>query len=827
MLKTQCNQIQPTFSFSVSSTRLKGILYSWFAAMAIILLAGCSDSSTARSDSSTPQCNEAIQRTHFDVACAFGTKTAHYVDPFIGTKAPGSSVPDNAGNTFPGAVAPWGMVSVSPHNKVSSLQDSLEATQSGTPLYTAGYAYGGHEDEYPAINGFGYTHLSGTGCPDLGAPVIMATVGNVTPDINSRKSTYNNELAHAGYYSVELLDFGVRAEATATTRVGINRFTFPLESNNSNVLIDAANSLSWLNPEGYVSIISDSEVEGWTQTGQFCFEGNRQKIYFVARFNRPSMEKGTWQSSDIGTSLQSSGDVGAFFRFDTTTQASVEVAVGISYVSVANARENLDQELAGQGFDYARSATVAEWDQNLSRLLVSSDPKNAEIEEQKTTFYTALYHSLLHPSVFSDVNGEYIAMGSQQSDSPAVVTANGYTHYNVFSLWDTYRTVHPLLTLVYPERQLDMLLSIAEKTEQSGRPPKWEIAASEVDVMVGDPALIVVADSYLKGLTDFDVVPLYQRMKAAALDTSDPLHRPGNVSYQALGYVPMEEASGCDIFPNPCAVWGPVSTTLEYGYADWSLAQLASALGFAADATIFSGYADGYTHLFDSATDLIRPKNYNGSWDSPFDANADTGSSPWPHGGGPGYVEGSAWNYAFFVPHDILGLASLHGGDANFVRNLSEFFSNNHFAIWNEPDLAYPYLFTYFAGEAWRTQELVRDIMADSFSTSTTGIPGNDDTGAISAWYVFSAMGFYPDNPVSGRYSMGSPLFDHIEISLQPKFYPTAIADTFTINVQRNSTDELYFQEMKVNSVQTTDLGLSHDTIVNGGSLNVTMSASH
>ncbi len=757
-------------------------------------------------------CKTSTNRTSFDVSGTFNTTSAQYVDPFIGSAAVGH----NAGNTFPGAVAPWGMVSVSPHNKVTSALESLTATDNGNPIFASGYKDG---NRCSSINGFGYTHLSGTGCPDLGAPVIMATVGAIKPKAADRQSFYANETAHAGYYGVDLLDSGVRAEATATTRVGVNRFTFPLTGTDNNVLIDAANNLSWENPNGHVSIISNTEVEGWSQTGKFCNENNSQKIYFVARFNRPAVENGTWSGTSVSsTTTQRTGNVGAYFSFDSSTEASVEVAVGISYVSAANARQNLNQELGSQDFSQVLAATVNEWDQNLSRLNVSGNAANPQLDNQKTTFYTALYHSLLHPSVFSDVNGQYRAMNG------TTATANNYTHYDVFSLWDSYRTVHPLLTLVYPERQVDMLQSLADKTTQNGGiPPQWSLAGSAVDVMVGSPASIVVADSYLKGLTTgYDVTTLYNGMKNAVA------HRPGNSNYQNLGYIPMEDAANCHLAFFPCTVWGPVSTTLEYSYADWSISQMANALGNTADAATFSAHADAYAHFYDANTGLLRPKNADGNFYTPFDAFATRGSSPWKNGGGPGYVEGSAWNYAFFVPHDIQGLAALHGGDANFLQNLNTIFNNGQFAIWNEPDIAYPYLFSYFSGEEWRTQEIVQGLMASNFTTATNGIPGNDDAGALSAWYVFSAMGLYPDNPVSGRYSLGSPLFDRIEIALQPAFYPTAVDNKFVINVQRSATNEIYFQQVSVNNgAASSNLFLNHDTIVNGGSLDINASATH
>jgi predicted alpha-1,2-mannosidase len=723
----------------------------------------------------------------FEQTPPYPSSFARLVDPFIGT--------GGEGNTFPGPVAPWGMVSVSPHSTYSTPVDYLK----GAPLAPAGYVR-----SVDSHLGFGLTHLSGVGCPDLGAPVVAATSGPVLTRAEDYGSTRTGDVAWPGYYAVELGSHGVWAEATAGDRVGLIRYRFSPDRGPVQVLVDAARSLSWFWGSGAVRLVSNSEVEGHAETGFFCARGNRQRIYFVARLSRPAHSAGTWKDDRLSRAREQQGTVGAYFRFDPPPEAPLEVRVGISYVSVDGARRNLQAAPEGGAFEALRRQTFQRWEQALSRIRVSGGTA-----DQQKIFYTALYHTLIHPGLISDVDGRHPLMGKAGSG-----TAAGAPRYSVFSLWDTYRTVHPLLTLVYPERQLELLKSMAAMAAESGRPPIWELAGAEVNMMVGDPAAIVVADSYLKGLTAFDARKLYEAMRKAALDTaSATLHRPGNDDYRALGYIPMERSD---------EVWGPVSTTLEYAYADWALAALADRLGQAADAQTFRAQAAAYNKLFDARSGLLRPKNRDGSWYSPFSPDALEGSGPYKRSGGPGYVEGTAHNYAFFVPHDVAGLLALHGRDA-FVKRLQAQFDGGKFAIWNEPDIAFPYLFTHVPGEAWRTRREVRRLMARHFTTGADGIPGNDDAGALSAWYVLSAIGLYPDDPVSDRYRLGSPLFPRVEIRLSPGHHG---GQRFIIDAAGASAEKLH---VKGASLGGRALGLpylTHAQIAAGGTLELVMSGS-
>ena len=702
------------------------------------------------------------------------------VDPFIGTA--------NEGNTFPGAVAPWGMVSISPHNALSEPSSFFN----DDPFAPSGYIHG-----LPEIFGFGATHLSGTGCPDFGVPFIMATTGDVTTQREAYASAYANEVASPGYYAVDLTKYGVRAEATASTRAGLLRFSFPSRDRDANIIIDAGMTLGWVPDNGHVRVVSPSEVEGYTDTGRFCAEPNERRVYYVIRFNRDAREVLTWDPENgPSTASEQVGKTGVHFRFSTSEGEQVTARVGVSFVSVANARLNLETEVADRAFDAIRTETETAWNDALSRVRVEGGT-----DSDRTRFYTALYHTLLHPNVLSDVNGEYPLMNSNE-----IGRAEGYTRYTVFSLWDTYRNLHPLLTLLYPERQRDMLKSLAAMTKEAGRPPKWEIGSFETNVMVGEPAAIVVADSYLKGLRDFDAESVYALLRAAALDAGDEATRIGNAAYLELGYIPIDDVN---------AVWGPVSTTLEYAYADSAISKLAAALGKPDDAAAFLEQSLRYRELFDPEHGVLRPKNRDGSWLEPFDPDAEATPGD-VRAGGPGYVEGTAHEYSFCAPHDMTGLSKLHGGPGAFIERLQWIFDTDRFAMWNEPDIHYPYLFAHVEGEGWRVAKEVARARERHFKTGPAGLPGNDDAGTLSAWFVFSALGFYPDSPVSGRYALGTPLFRRIELDLQQPFHA---GERFVIESDGLSESAIFAAASELNGAPFTSQYLTHAEVTAGGTL--------
>ncbi len=742
-------------------------LRACFALFACLVLSACTSTSTDR-NATTPPASAPL---------------AALVDPFIGTARDGM--------TFPGAIVPWGMASPSPHTTLTTAADALEGL----------FVNGGYRHGEPKIHGFGLTHLSGVGCPDLGLPVVAPTTGDVPLGFDDYGASYRNEIAWAGYYGVELGDQGsgspgstILAELTATPRTGVLRFEFPA-GEPANITLDAARGISWRRNDAAIDAVSATEIVGSAGFGGFCAQQGGGRIYFVARVDRPADAFGVVVSGMQSAASEASGDAMAFLRYDAARTSPVTLWVGLSWVSTDAARANLDAEQLP--FDQARDSAALAWQDLLGRIEVSGGS-----EDDRLRFYTALYHALIHPSIVHDVDGTYPRFSRDE-----VGNAGGAARFTVFSLWDTYRTVHPLLTLVYPETQLAILRSLEDMTLGADAPPKWELIGDEVQMMVGDPANIVVADSFAKGLTDFDAEGLYDVMKSAAGRAS---HRPGNDAYLDLGYVPMESSG---------EVWGPVSTTLEYALADWTLAQLAGALGRDADVPALEARAGAYQTLFDADTGTLRPKNADGTFLDPFDPDAseDQGSIRL---GGPGYVEGTAWQYAFFVPHDVSGLIALHGEQA-FVDRLRWVFDTDRFVMWNEPDMHYPYLFTFVEGAASNTQREVRRAMERYFGAGPDGLPGNDDAGALSAWFVFSAMGFYPVTPGLAEYRLGSPLFERVVIHLTAGHHA---GESFVIEAAGNDAESVFVRSAVLNGEALTTPVLSHEALTAGGILTLEMS---
>lgn len=700
-----------------------------------------------------------------------------WVNPFIGTA--------HGGNTFPGALVPWGMVSVSPHNNLKS---------------PSGYSYGN-----PDLYGFGHLHLSGTGCPDLGGVVLMPTTGIIEPELEKWKSAYDSEKAAPGYYSVHLKNYDILAEMTATTHAGMSRYSFPAEKDEANILIDPGHRLT-TDPvtlqspvfESWVKVVSSTEVEGYAESGDFCspFAGNKETAYFVIQFSKPAVQEGTWKDGSPKEEREQKGkDIGAFFRFSTAGQEPLVVKVGISYVSVENARLNLKTEMPGWDFETVRDLARQAWNDALSRFEITGGTG-----VQKTLFYTALYHALIHPSVFSDVNGQYQGMGHT-----GVKTADGYIRYDVFSLWDTYRDLHPFLGLFYPERDLDMTKSLVEMAKESGWLPKWELAGNETSVMVGCPSVPVILDTYRQGLKDFDTDSAYAAM-VKSLSPKDNKIYGGLKSLLQYGYIPKDDNSGDWL-------WGSVSTSLEYSYDFWCLAQMAKDLKKKDDYEKYIHLSGVYRNFYDPSSGFLRAKNRDGSFMTPFDPQATCCDQSWPDNGGPGYVEGSAWQYLFFVPQDMDGLKMLLGGDEAFVARLQECFDGGHYDATNEPDIAWPYLFDYVPPEAWRTQKQVRAFMEKYYTNTPDGIPGNDDCGVMSAWYLFSALGFYPVCPGSNTYQIGSPLFKEVDVHLDKMIYPGGLLILKTVN---DSDKNIYIQSIQVDGVDYKKTFLVHDSLVYG-----------
>lgn len=747
---------------------------------------------------------------------------SQYVNPFIGTA--------NFGATHPGAQYPQALVSVAPFNVAfdgkSAGGDKLNQFEKDAAWNSRGYIF-----ENKFLTGFSHVNLSGVGCPDLGVMLLMPTTGALELDAEKYGSTYQDEQASPGYYRTHLTKYNTTAEVTSTLRTGRSRFTFP--AGQANILLNLGLGLT-NESGGSLQINSATEVQGSRTIGTFCYHSEQARpVYFIARFNKPAQRFGGFKKMPLYKNVEaewmphnnnykaypfnrqvlSGDDVGAYFSFDNKAGEVIEVELGVSWVSIDNARRNLDAEqyqtaptpaptLSAKrlSFDELRQRSVQAWDNLLSRIDIDAS------QTDKTLFYTALYHSLIHPSMISDVNGDYPLMGEFTADKPLFGNNKIQPRYSVFSLWDSNRNVHPLLSLVYPELQSAMVQTMVAMSQEHGWLPKWELVGIETKVMVGDPSSVVIADTYLRGIRDFDVQTAYQAMKKAALTASNNPLRPENADYLQLGYVPVDDEGPFD---------GSVSTSLEYYLADAAISRLAAALGHSEDAALFKQKSLNYQKLFDVSTGMLRPKKRNGDWHSPF--NPDSGRNFEPTAG---YIEGTAWNYRFYVPHDISGLMKLLGED-KFVQQLDLTFDSGKFDMANEPDITYPFLYNYLqmnneasAKQAYqRSSARVKQLIQQHYHNTPAGLPGNDDTGTLSSWLVFSMLGLYPTDPGNPSYTLFAPTVKSARISLNPAYYPGK-----TLEIQQNTTSHSSYS-WQGKTLKTPFI--SHQQLVQGGVLSL------
>ena len=688
-----------------------------------------------------------------------------YVNPFIGTI--------NFGATNPGAVCPSGMMSVSPFNVMGS---EMNTWDKDSRWWSTPYTY-----ENSFFTGFSHVNLSGVGCPDVGLILTMPTSGPLELDYHAYGSEYSDETATPGYYSTTLSSYGILAEASATLRSSIERYTF--RKGEANIIVNLGEGLT--NESGaYLRKVSDTEIEGMKLAGTFCYTTQAVfPVYFVLRVSkvpekggfykkqRPMTAEAQWDP-DAGkykkyTSYQreiAGDDIGYWFSFGEVAEGEqIQLQVGVSFVSTENARMNLDAEQGSSfNFDKVRSDAAQQWESDLSRIKVEGGT-----DDQKAIFYTALYHALIHPSVISDVNGDYPMMESGKTGN----VGKDHKRYSVFSLWDTCRNEHQLLTLLFPDRQTDMVRSMVDMYREWGWMPKWELFGRETFTMEGDPSIPVIVDSYLKGITDFDINTAYEAfIKSATTPGKDNRMRPDIDPYIEKGYIPL------GFFAQDFSGDNSVSHALEYYMADNALSILCSTLAektddpvkkneYLSNAALFRQRSLGYRNYYSAEYGSLRPIDKDGKFLTPF--NPEDGAD---FSNAPGFHEGSAWNYTFHVPHDIEGYANFSGGNKAFVARLQKVFDENLFDPANEPDISYPYIFSRFRGEEWRTQKTVKEVLEKSFRNAPDGIPGNDDTGTMSAWAVFSMMGFYPDCPGDPHYTLTSPTFDKVVITLDPEY---------------------------------------------------------
>ena len=716
-----------------------------------------------------------------------------YVNPFIGTT--------NFGTTNPGAVCPNGLMSVVPFNVMGS---DLNKYDKDARWWSTPYEF-----HNVFFTGFSHVNLSGVGCPEVGSLLLMPTTGALNVDYKEYGSAYKNEQATPGYYANTLLKYNIKAEVTATTRTSVARFTFP--KGESHILLNLGEGLT--NESGaFVRRVNDTEYEGMKMLGTFCYNPQAVfPIYFVMRIEKKPVSQGYWKKQRKMTGVEAEWDVdngkyklysqykreiagddiGVYLNFDTQENEQIEVKMGVSFVSMANARENLDVEQKEKDFDAIRLAAREAWNNDLSRILVEGGTP-----DERTVFYTALYHTLIHPNIIQDVNGQYPTLETEQ-----IGTVKNRNRYTVYSLWDTYRNVHQLLTLVYPKRQTDMIRTMLDMYDEHGWLPKWELFGRETYTMEGDPAIPVIVDSWLKGIRGFDIHRAYAAMrKGAVTKGSENKLRPDNDDYTTLGYVPLRGQ-----YDNS------VSHALEYYIADNALSRLAKALGKTADAKLFYKRSLGYKHYYDKEYGTLRPILPNGKFLSPFNPLQGENFEP-----SPGFHEGNAWNYTFYVPHDIQGLIKLMGGSKLFVNKLQMVFDKGYYDPANEPDIAYPHLFSYVKGEEWRTQKEVNRLLKQYFRNAPDGIPGNDDTGTMSAWAVFNMIGFYPDCPGEPAYTLTTPVFDKVTIKLDKAQWGR---DKLEITTHRGSKGAFLIDKIQMGGKPMNGYRVSHDQLIKAGSL--------
>ena len=698
-----------------------------------------------------------------------------YVNPFIGT--------GGHGHTFPGAVVPHGMIQPSPDTRI----DGWDAC--------SGYYY---DDN--TINGFSHTHVSGTGCCDYGDVLLMPTVGKpqyLTTDPESQKLAYasafshENETAEPGYYSVFLDTYQVKAEITATKRGAIHRYTFP-ESTESGFIIDLDYSLQrQTNYEMEIEVISDTEICGHKKTTYWAFD---QYINFYAKFSKPFAYTLITDSvtMDNGKRLPVCK---AVLHFNTKKDEEVLVKVGVSAVDIAGARKNVESEIPEWDFDKVRKDARTAWNNYLSKIDITTSDK-----EDKTIFYTALYHTAISPNLFTDADGRYLGMDLEVHQGDTINPL-----YTVFSLWDTFRASHPLYTLLEPERVTDFVKSMIRQYEYYGYLPIWQLWGQDNYCMIGNHSIPVITDAILKGIPGIDMEKAYEAVYNSSV-TSHP-NSPFEV-WEKYGFMPENIQTQS------------VSITLEQAFDDWCVAQLAAKLNKDTDYQRFHKRSEYYRNLFHPKTKFFQSKNDKGEWIEPFD--------PYQYGGNGGhpFTEGNAWQYFWYVPHNIQALMELTGGTKAFEQKLDTFFTStykseqmNHnasgfvgqYAHGNEPSHHVAYLYN-FAGQPWKTQKYVSHILNTLYNNTSSGYAGNDDCGQMSAWYVFSAMGFYPVNPADGRYIIGSPLLDECTLKL-------AGNKEFRIRTIRKSPEDIYIQSVTLNGKKHKDFFITHQDIMNGGTM--------
>ena len=715
------------------------------------------------------------------VNCISAQNLTRWVNPFIGTGAVQSSL---SGNNYPGATVPFGMVQLSP--------DTREAPDWAQ---ASGYDYNDS-----IIYGFSHTRLSGTGASDFIDILLFPTISD------KRKSTFTHqhEQARPGYYQVLLKDEKIQAELTASVHVGVHCYTCS-DGDQLKLWLDldhSANKGSWNRRiiQSQLRMVSPTVVEGYRIITGWA---KLRKIYFHLEFSQPILSNQLYDGNRMyeNTPVINGTELRGLFCFDKKWNKELICKVALSPVSIENARLNMATEVPGWDFEYIARAAETSWEKELKKIIIQGT------DLQKKIFYTALYHTMVQPNTMSDVNGEYMA-----SDYVTRSVAKGEVHYSTFSLWDTFRAAHPLYTLIHTHRIPDFVKSMMRQYDYYGYLPVWQLWGQDNYCMIGNHSIPVIVDAVLKGVAGVDEEKAYEAVFNSSI-VSHP-NSPFEV-WEKYGYMPENIQTQS------------VSITLEQAFDDWCVAQLAKRLGKEKDYNHFMKRSAFYRNLFNSKTGFFQPKNDKGEWIEPFD--------PYKYGANGGYpfTEGNAWQYFWYVPQNIPDLISLTGGNKAFVAKLDTFFTVSYqsgalndnasgfvgqYAHGNEPSHHVAYLYAC-AGEPWKTQKYVAYIMNELYNDSSSGYAGNDDCGEMSAWYVFGALGFYPVNPVSGEYVIGTPMLEEAVIQLPDR-------KTFTVKAPRKEDNEVYICSMKLNGEKYTKNYITHQNIMKGGILEFVMTAS-
>ncbi len=689
---------------------------------------------------------------------------SQYVDPFIGT--------GGHGHTYPGATLPFGMIQLSPDTRIDGSWDGCS----------------GYHGSDTLIYGFSHTHLSGTGCSDYGDILLMPDVGVPSLDNTMYSSGFSHktEQASPGFYSVTLQKTGVHVELAAALRSGMHKYIFP-KAGVGNIVIDLLHRDKTL--ESHLEVLDKTHIEGMRRSQAWAKD---QVIYFSLEFSRPFTSSLLLADAKEGETNPAGRDRGGVFCFNTTASDSILVKIAISTVSMEGARKNLQAEIPGWDFQQVRNDATVIWDNELSKIEVTSPNKT-----KLRIFYTALYHTLLQPNLNMDADSMY------RGRDKAVHRAKGFSYYSVFSLWDTFRAAHPLYTIIEPRRTADFINTFLAQYKEGGRLPVWELASNETDCMIGYHSVSVITDAAVKGITGFDPWLALEAMKKSATGKQGGLS-----AYRRQGYLAAEDEPES------------VSKTLEYAYDDWCISRLAALLEKTGDEKEYGLRSQNFRNLFDPATRFMRPRS-NGCWLEPFDPKEVNNN----------YTEANAWQYSFFVPQAIVQYMQLMGGKESFAAKLDSLFSADsqttgrtqvdisgligQYAQGNEPSHHMAYLYNY-CDQPWKTQERVHQILNDFYKTAPDGLAGNEDCGQMSAWYVLSAIGFYPVTPGDPHYEIGAPLFNTVRI------HP-GNGKVFTVEAHNLTDDNYYVQQLSCTHASGNPFVLAHASILNGETLRFEM----